>query len=291
MTTLIIGCGYLGERLGTRLRQQGERVIGTVRSPASADRIAALGIEPVIADVLVPESLAQLPPAERLFYSVGFDRAAGFSMRSVYVDGLRNVLDALPPTVARLVYASSTGVYGQTNGEWVDETSPADPRHESGRICLEAEQLVTSWARTSAPSATAIILRFAGLYGPGRMVRRSILERGEAVPGDPDKFLNLIHIDDAAGAALAALAASQPGPLYVVTDDRPVTRNEYYSRMATLLGTPPPRFAPPSPGSPEAAREATNKRLSNRRLKTGLGVSLNFPDITTGLAAAVKQQA
>jgi nucleoside-diphosphate-sugar epimerase len=289
MTTLIIGCGYLGERLGAQLVQQGGRIFGTVRSPARADHIAALGIEPVIADVVVPESLDHLPKAELVFYCVGFDRAAGFSMRSVYVDGLRNVLDQLPTSVARFVYASSTGVYGQTAGEWVDETSPTDPQHDSGRVCLEAEQLVWNWARTHDRSGTAIVLRFAGLYGPGRMVRRSTLERGQAIAGDPAKFLNLIHIDDAVQAASIAMKASRPDPIFIVSDDRPVTRDEYYTRMATLLGAPAPRFATPPAGSPEAARDTTNKRLSNRRIKSGLGLNLVYPDITTGLPAALKQ--
>jgi nucleoside-diphosphate-sugar epimerase len=288
MTTLIVGCGYLGERLGQRLRRQGERVVGTVRSPDRASAIAAVGIEPVIADVLAPESLGSLPEAKHIFYSVGFDRAAGSSMRRVYVDGVRNVLERLPPTVTRVVYASSTGVYGQTGGEWVDEASPAVPQHESGRVCLEAEQLLRNWAASTDRSVTAIILRFAGLYGPGRMVRRSLLEREEAIPGDPLKFLNLIHIDDAAQAAAAALGAVRPEPLYVVTDDRPVTRNEYYTRMAELLGTPAPRFALVAADTPEAARDATNKRLSNRLIKSGLNLSLIYPDITTGLPASLQ---
>jgi nucleoside-diphosphate-sugar epimerase len=287
MTTLIIGCGYLGERLGARLHQQGARVFGTVRSARRAALIAALGIEPVIADVLVPDSLTRLPEVERVFYSVGFDRTAGVSMRTVYVDGLRNVLDALPPSVARFVYAGSTGVYGQIDGEWVDETSPTCPQHESGRVCLAAEERVLNWANTYDRSTSAIILRFAGLYGPGRMVRRSILERGEPIPGDPEKFLNLIHIDDAARAASAALAAGQADPIYVVSDDRPVTRQEYYSRLATLLGTPAPRFEPPTPGSPEAARDATNKRIANHRIKRGLDFVLSYPDITTGLTSCL----
>jgi nucleoside-diphosphate-sugar epimerase len=288
MTTLIVGCGYLGERLGQRLRRQGERVVGTVRSPDHASAIAAVGIEPVIADVLAPESLGRLPEAEHMFYSVGFDRAAGSSMRRVYVDGLRNVLERLPPTVMRVVYASSTGVYGQTGGEWVDEASPALPPHESGRVCLEAEQLLRNWATSSDRAVTVIVLRFAGLYGPGRMVRRSLLEREEAILGDPLKFLNLIHIDDAAQAAAAALGAVRPESLYVVTDDRPVTRNEYYTRMAELLGTPAPRFALVAADTPEAARDATNKRLSNRCIKSGLNLSLIYPDITTGLPAALQ---
>ena len=128
---------------------------------------------------------------------------------------------------------------------------------------------------------------FAGLYGPGRVVRRAMLERGEPIPGDPDKFLNLVHIDDAARAAAAALEAEAPAPVYLVADDRPVTRREYYSVAARVIGAPEPRFAPPRPGSPESARDATNKRIANRRMKSDLGNVLRHPDITTGLADAL----
>lgn len=284
VTTLIIGCGYLGERTGSLLRQRGERVLGTVRSQRRATEIAGLGIEPVIADVLRSDSLRGFPAADRVFYCVGFDRTAGASMRDVYVDGLKNVLQVFPPSWKRLVYASSTGVYGQSDQEWVDEDSPACPRGESGAVCLEAEDCLRAWA--SAGRCSVVILRFAGLYGPGRMVRRSILERAEPIPGDPSKFLNLIHIDDAARAAAAALAAAGPEPLYLISDDRPVMRAEYYSRMAAVIGAPAPRFEPAGPGSPDAARDATNKRIRNDRMKRGLIATLDYPDIATGLAAA-----
>jgi nucleoside-diphosphate-sugar epimerase len=285
MSTLIVGCGYLGRRLGALLLQAGEVVSGTVRSPARAEEIAVLGIEPVVADVLRPESLGRLPRADRVFYCVGFDRSAGAPMRAVYVDGLQHVLEALSLAVGRLVYAGSTGVYGQVGGEWVDEDSPTCPEHDSGRVSLEAEGRLRAWAAPRAGSA--VVLRFAGLYGPGRIVRRSILERGEPIPGDPEKFLNLIQIDDAARAAAAALEADSPGPTYLVGDDRPVTRREYYSVAARILEAPEPRFAPPRPGSPEAARDATNKRVSNLRLKRDLGLTLTYPDIATGLPAAL----
>src|SRR6516162_5441181 len=121
MSTLIIGCGYLGARLAARLVGDGGRVYGTVRSPRRAEEIAQLGIEPVIADVLRPETLDRLPAADRVFYAVGFDHSAGAAMREVYVQGLQNVLDRLPSSVRRLVYARSTGVYGQAGGESVDE--------------------------------------------------------------------------------------------------------------------------------------------------------------------------
>jgi len=287
VTTLIIGCGYLGQRAGVLIRRRGERVFGTVRSQDRAAEIAGLGIEPVVADVLKPDSMRGLPAADCILYCVGFDRAAGFPMRTVYVDGLQNVLDELPRAVARFVYASSTGVYGQIDGEWVDEESPACPQHESGKVCLEAEERVRTWAKTHAGPASAIILRFAGLYGPGRVVRRSMLERGEPIPGDPDKFLNLIHIDDAARAAVAALATREADPTFVIVDDRPVTLREYYSRMAALLGAPAPRFESPQPGALETTRDETNKRIANRRMKAQLVVDLSYPDITTGLPAAL----
>ncbi len=284
-TTLIIGCGYLGRRLGARLIGEGRRVLGTVRSPGRAEELAAIGIEPLLADVLRTESLDQLPEVDRVFYAVGFDRSAGASMRAVYVDGLRNVLDRLPGSVRRLVYAGSTGVYGQSGGEWVDEDSPTEPMHESGRVVLEAEDVVRDWA--GRRGASAVVLRFAGLYGPGRVVRRAMLERGEPIPGDPEKFLNMIQIDDAARAAVAALDINDPDPIYLVADDRPVSRREYYSVAARLIGAHEPQFQPPGPGSAEAARDATNKRIGNRRMRERLGIVPDYPDVTTGLASAL----
>ena len=288
MSTLIIGCGYLGQHVAAQLQRRDERVHGTVRSPGRAAAIAALGIEPIIADVLAPESLIGLPRVERIVYCVGFDRAAGSSIQAVYVDGLKNVLESLGATPTRLVYASSTGVYGQTEGEWVDETAETIPRNPSGQACLEAEAQISAWQRARGQSATAVILRFSGLYGPGRAVRRSVLERGDPIPGDSLKFLNLIHIEDAAQAVVAALFVDQPEPLYLVSDDRPVTRQEYYSRMAALLHAPAPRFVPPHPGSPEAARDASNKRVANNLAKKSLGVVLSYPDITTGLTTCAE---
>jgi len=278
-TTLIIGCGYLGRRVGRLLSDRGDRVFGTARSRARADELAAWGVEPLIADALQPDTLA-FPPADRVLYCVGFDRSAGIAMRTVYVDGLRNVLGKLAILPGRFVYASSTGVYGRDDGEWVDEETPANPRHEAGRVCLEGEGV----ARSSLP---AIVLRFSGLYGPGRILRRATLERGEPIVGDPRKYLNVIHIDDAAAAAVAALDRGEPGRIYNVSDDRPIPRSEYYERVAEYLRAPAPRFVPPLPDSPEATREEANKRVSNRRMREELGFAPRYPDVATGIPAAM----
>ncbi len=284
-TTLIVGCGYLGTRVAGLLLQRGERVLGTVRTLARADLLRSQGIEPVIADVLDPDSLRTLPPADRAFYGVGYDRASGSGLRAVTVDGLRNALGGLAGRVGRLVYASSTGVYGPGPEDRVDEDSPTLPIHDSGRATLEAEDLLRETAACGGVSA--IILRFAGLYGPGRVLRRASLERGEPIAGDPDRPLNLIHLADAATATVAALDRGQPGRIYVVSDDRPLPRRAYYTLAAALLGAPRPSFVPPLAGSPEALREASSKRVSNRRLRIELGVKLAFPDIDTGLPDAL----
>lgn len=288
MSTLILGCGYLGRRVGRLLASRGEPVIGTVRSRERVPGLVASGIEPRIADVLEPESLAGLPDTDRVLYCVGLDRSAGLPMRTVYVEGLGNVLERLGGRVGRWAYASSTGVYGGNDGGWVDEETPARPTHESGRVCLEAEDLL----RTSAEARglEVVVLRFAGLYGPGRIIRRDSLARGEPIAGDPDKFLNMIHIDDAAAVAVAALDRGGPGRTYLAGDDRPVPRREFYGLIAEQLGAPAPRFLPPAEGSPGARRDESNKRVSNRRMKSELGVALAYPDVTAGIPAALEEE-
>jgi nucleoside-diphosphate-sugar epimerase len=264
---LILGCGYLGRVVARRWRAAGHHVAALTRS--RADELRSLGIEPVVGDVTDPA--LRLPAADTVLYSVGLDRSAGKSMREVYVGGLANVLRVLPPT-RQLVYVSSTSVYGQTDGSWVDESAPTEPAEENGRIVLEAEQLL----RERRPEA--IILRFAGLYGPGRKMRWETIQRGEPIATDPDGWLNLIHVEDGAAAVLAAAERGQPGATYNVADDRPVTRREFYAEMAALLGAPEPRFTP--------GAERTNRRISNRRMRTELAVGLQFPDFRAGLRDA-----
>ncbi len=286
MSLLIVGCGYLGRRVAVDYVGRGEAVFGVTRSDEGAEALAALGVRPVIADVLDPDALAALPAVDRVLYAVGYDRGAGPSKRSVYVDGLRNVLEGLPSGVSRVVYVGSTSVYGDGDGGWVEEETPAVPITEAGRICLDAEHALADWAARSGVST--VVLRCSGLYGPGRIIRRTLIERGEPIPGDPERTLSLIHIDDAARAAAAALDAASPASLYLATDDRPVPRREYYRVVAETLGAPSPTYVPPAPGSPEAARDVVDRKISNRRLRSELGVELRYPDVTAGVPAALR---
>jgi nucleoside-diphosphate-sugar epimerase len=276
-----MGCGYLGERVGQCLVERGERVFGTVRSAVRAGQLDHLGIEPLIADVVQPESLNALPSTERILYCVGFDRSADIDRRAVSIDGLKNLLDRAPRAVRRIVFASSTSVYGRTQGQWATEDSPTNPVEESGKICKEAEETLRSWGDQAG--SPHVVLRFSGLYGPGRVIGRAVLERGDRITGNPDGFLNLVHIDDAARAAVAALDKADRGSLFLVSDDRPVERREYYTLAARLLNAPPPRFEPPSLDD----RDIPNRRISNHKMREVLGVRLAYPDITTGLPAAI----
>lgn len=269
---LVFGCGYLGRRVADRWRAAGRRVAAVTRGNAAGLR--ALGLEPAVADVTDPASLTRLPAAPLVLYAVGMDRSAGRTMRDVYVGGLANVLAALPPA-GRFVYVSSTGVYGQTDGSWVDETSPTEPIEEAGTVVLEAEQLL----RTRRPDA--VILRFAGLYGPDRLLRKLPVLRGEPLVGDADRWLNLVHVADGADAVVAAAERATPGAAFTVADDTPTPRRAFYTLLADLLKAPPAAFDHrPEPGVP-------SRRVSNRTAKATLGWTPRFPSFRDGLPAAL----
>jgi nucleoside-diphosphate-sugar epimerase len=275
---LIVGCGYLGRRVAHLWRTAGDRVWATTRRPEQAAEFAALGWHPALADVLDPASLGALPRADTVLYCVGFDRSAGVPMRTVYVEGLRNVLDRLPRP-DRYVYVSSTGVYGQDHGEAVDETAATQPADEAGQTVLQTERLL----RERLPEA--IVLRFAGIYGPGRLLRMDGLRAGEPLVGDPDRWLNLIHVEDGAAAVVAAAERGQPGAVYNVSDDRPVLRGEFYALLAGLLGAPPPRFVKAQPGAAPQRHERANRRIVNARMRRELRVQLKYPTFAQGLPA------
>jgi nucleoside-diphosphate-sugar epimerase len=270
---LIVGCGYLGRRVAARWVEAGRRVAALTRR--NADPLRAAGIEPITGDVLDPRTLQALPSASTVLYAVGLDRAAGKSMRDVYVTGLSNVLDTLPPC-RQFVYVSSTGIYGQTSGEWVAETDPAEAADESGTVVREAERLL----RSRRPDA--IILRFAGIYGPDRLLRKQPLLRGEPLVGDADKWLNLVHVADGAAAVLWAESHAATGQTYNIADGTPVPRRDFYTYLAELLHAPRAAFDHrPEPG-------AANRRIDAGRVRA-LGWAPAYPSYREGLTAAVAE--
>jgi nucleoside-diphosphate-sugar epimerase len=273
---LVVGCGYLGGRVAAAWRAQGRTVYALTRG--RGDELRAAGLTPIVGDVTDPASLAgvrDLPPLSTVLYAVGLDRGAGKSMREVYVEGVKNVAAALPQ-VARWLHVSSTSVYGQTGGEVVTETSPTEPREESGKVVLDTERAL------HAARPDAIILRFAGIYGPGRVLRRAALLKGEPYTPDPDKWLNLIHVADGVAAVLAAEFHGTDGRIYNISDETPVTRRDFYTETAKVLGAPPAAFEPPATPADEA-----NRRLSTEMARTVLGFTPRYPSYREGLAASV----
>lgn len=280
---LIVGCGYLGLRVAKKWVDAGDAVYALTRSPVRAGHFRELGMQPLVGDVANSRTLPALPEVDTLVWSVGFDRRGGQEIGSVYVDGLRHLLHRLPPSVGRVIYISSTGVYGQVDGSWVDELTACRPVRAGGRACLAAEQLLkqSSWAGRS------VILRLAGIYGPGRLPRLQQMRAGNPLKADAGGWLNVIHVDDAATiVGLVAERALALPRVYTVADGHPVIRREFYSEVARIWRTPPAVFCPASEAQQREDRHGgSHKRVSTARLQQELAPQLRFPTYRDGLAA------
>lgn len=277
MNVLIFGCGYLGTRVARRWLAAGNRVHVLTRTAERARELSHMGLLPILGDVAEPPSLTGLPACDVVLFAVGYDRQAPHSKREVYVNGLRNALGSPAGAAGRWISISSTSVYGQSSGEWVNEDVPTQPATDGGQICLDAESVVQDWSARTGNRAT--VLRLSGIYGPDRLLSRADqLRRGVPLEGSPEAWLNLIHVDDA--AEIVVRTAELPGPpeVLLVTDDEPIERREYYGRLAQLASAPAPEFLNATPVE-------LNKRCSNERLKK-LGYELRFATIRTGLLHA-----
>lgn len=290
MQKLIVGCGYLGLRVAKAWLAEGHRVAALTRSADRAAELSREGIQPIVGDICEPTTLSALPAADTVLFAVGYDRASGRSQQSVYVDGLTNVLQALANRFGRLIYISSSSVYGQSDGDWVDELSACLPTQPGGKCCLAAEALVQSVGNPMSGTCQTNILRLSGIYGPDRLLSRvESLRSGEPLAGRPDAWLNLIHVDDAVLAVRSCEERGRPGQFYLVSDSQPIRRADYYSRLAELVGAPVPRFDPETAASRGSG--GINKRCRNRRLLDELKVELAFPTISEGLPHSLGESA
>jgi nucleoside-diphosphate-sugar epimerase len=281
-TKLVVGCGYLGSRVAARWRDAGSAVSIATRSAARAAEFAAAGYTPLVFDLAEQTTIPPLPEFDTVLFAVGFDRSAGRTIDQVYVQGLQNVVAALPAPPRCFVYISTTGVYGEGGGALVDEETACLPRRPGGIASLASEVRLVA----SPCGPRAVILRLAGIYGPGRVPRRETLLAGEPIHVAPDSWLNLIHVDDAATAVLTAERYARECPerlprRFVISDGQPVRREEYYREVARLAGAPPPTFAPPADLAER--RAGSDKRVSNARMRAELGFPLEHPNYQAGL--------
>jgi len=284
---LIFGCGYLGRRVAAALHRQGEEVVAVTRSPARGAAFARAGWTPWVADWNDRRTLRGLPPHGRVLVAVAYDRQSRYSRYETQVLGLRNALQQTDPA-ADLCYISSTGVFHQTDGRWVDEHSPCRPPREGGRTHLEAEALL----HRLRPRSPWTVLRLAGIYGPGRVPRVGDVLAGRPLASPRHGYLNLIHVTD---AARAVLACWQHGPTdrlrrYLVADGHPVVRETFYREIARQSGSPPPQFVDPPATSGASARSESNKRIWNARLRHELLPQFQFPSYREGLAAILESR-
>lgn len=273
------GLGFSAQALVARLKPEGFAIAGTCRSDAKAMALCAEGIEAHVFTGDKPLDPAALSGTTHLLISVPPDGEGDPVFRT---EG---------PAIARIAsdirwagYLSTTGVYGDRAGEWVDETSPLLPTTTRGQRRLLAER---QWASLDLPLH---IFRLAGIYGPGRNQLRSVVDGSARRIVKPGQIFSRIHVADIAAVLAASMAQPHPGAAYNVCDDEPAPPQDVVAFAAELLHRPPP---------PEIAFEEADlspmarsfyedsKRVSNRRLHDELGVTLRYPTYREGLAALV----
>ncbi len=279
MRVLIAGCGYVGSALAARLADEGHAIWGLRRQPEGLPD----GVLPLAANLARPETLRNLPPElDAVVYSASAGGGGETAYQNAYVDGVRNLLDALAAggqVPGRVVFTSSTGVYAQRGGEWVDEASPTEPAGASAAALLEGERLV----RDGPFPAT--VLRLGGIYGPGRdrLVRET--REGSAVcPVGPPRYSNRIHRDDCAGALHHLLALPDPEALYVGVDREPAELCTVLRWLAERLGRPAPPVAEGESGGRMGRR--SNKRGSSARLVAS-GYRFRYPTFREGFDSMI----
>jgi len=278
-TLLSFGHGYSARALAARLIPLGWRVIGTTRSPDKADAIRATGAEALLWPGENP--LPALDAATHLLISAG-PTAAGDPVLTDFGDAIR----ARAPRLAWVGYLSTTGVYGDRQGGWVDETSPCTPATERGRRRLAAER---AWQALHAEAGLALhIFRLAGIYGPGRGPFAKVRDGTARRIVKPGQVFSRIHVEDIATTLAASIARPEPGAVYNLCDDDPAPPEDVIAEAARLLGRPVPPAVPFDEADlTPMARSfyAESKRVSNDRIKRDLGVRLTYPSYREGLAA------
>jgi nucleoside-diphosphate-sugar epimerase len=273
---LLVGCGDIGSRLARLLLAEHWTVYGLRRE---VSRLPA-GVLPVVCDLQQPACPSAWPsgPLDYLVYCVAASASGEAGYRAAYVDGLRYVLGWLAETrqrPKRLLFVSSTSVYAQRDGEWVDETAAVEPEGFSGRIMLEAEQLLLN------SGLPASVLRLSGIYGPGREFLLNQVRQGYQVSSTAPLYGNRIHADDAAGLLAFLLQADRRGVLlddcYIGVDDAPAALHEVVGWLREYL-------AVSASAEVATSRRSGSKRCSNARVRA-LGWTPQYPSYREGYTA------
>ena len=278
MRVLLFGLGYVGSRLAAELAGRGHEVFGVQRTAATVPRVTT-----IVADVADPKSLQRLPRDwDWVVNTVSSSKGGPEQYRAVYLDGNRHLVDWL--RVQKYIYTSSTSVYGQVDGSLVDEENVAQGSSPTSKILVEAEHLLLHAAQDRG--FPAVVLRVSGIYGPGRGHLFQQYLKGEAtIPGRGERMINMVHVEDVVGAILTALERGQPGQVYNVTDNEPVSYLDYFTWLSNAMKRPIPPFS--SEENVTRKRGLTNKRVSNVKLRS-LGYALKYPTFREGYAPEIQ---
>lgn len=272
---LVVGGGYLGTRIAQYFKSKKQRVFVTTRSPAKAEFFKSQEIEPALCDLTQPQTLTDIPAAHFVVLCVAPDQRTKEAYETIYEKGVENILNALRRHArpSLILHVSSTSVWNDKGGAWVDETTAPDGNTEFSRILLGSEALSL---KSGMPAA---ILRLSGIYGPGRnrMSSPHLIPppavRGEDRRGVTDGYMNMIHVDDAVAAIPILFKKAEEGAVYIGTDDTPVLRSDFYAWLKQKY--------PGVPGTKKRGEGIEGKRLSNRRLKA-LGFQPQYPSFKEG---------
>lgn len=280
-TLFALGYGYSAEALARRLLPDGWRITGTTRDHDKAKRMEAEGVEAV--DFTAEAIAAALPQATHLLVSVGPDDEGDPSLRLA-----RDVVEAHAGALHWAAYLSTTGVYGDHHGAWVDETTPLLPTTSRGEKRVQAEH---EWG--TIPQLPLHVFRLAGIYGPGRGPFEKVRSGKARRIVKPGQVFSRIHVDDIAAVLHASIERPNPGAVYNVCDDDPAPPQDVIAYAGELLGLPVPPEVPfeKAEMSPMARSfYAENKRVANDRMKTELGVELAYPDYRSGLRSLLETE-
>jgi nucleoside-diphosphate-sugar epimerase len=291
MRVAVLGCGYVGLELGRALAPDHE-VVGVRRSAAGREKIERAGFDAVEADITNPEDLTAVPNVDTIIFAASSGGRGADAAREIYVDGLRTVIEHFgtrEESPDRLLYTSSTGVYGDHDGDWVDESTPVEPTTEKTEVLVEAERVALEDAKEYGIDGT--VMRFAGLYGPERYRLERYLD-GPVTEG----YLNMLHRTDAAGTIRFLLAADAGrGEAVLAVDDEPVDKWDFADWLADECDVPRPekrttaeRLADEDLSGPARRRIETSKRCSNAKLRE-LGYEFAYPTYREGYRTAIDE--
>lgn len=285
MRVLIVGSGYVGSLLGYEMAKQGHEVYGLRRTSTSGSETRMTGVKTLQADITQPGTLTSLPRDFDWVVNCAASGGGGAEdYQRLYLQGTRNLIEwlaAAPPK--KFVYTSSTSVYGQNDGSLVKESSLTEPQAETAQVLVETEKVLLEAARTT--QFPSVILRVAGIYGPGRgHWFKQFLKDEARIEGKGERILNMIHLEDVVGVVMAALKNGRAGEIYNAVDDEPVSQLKFFEWLGGALDKPLP---PAVPEDAEANRKrgVTNKKVSNRRLKMELGYQFKYPTFRQGYTA------